>query len=176
MSRPVNPNKIVAFTVMKNFRPHPDAVMAANLLVKEDRNPSYYERSFWQPLARAIGIQRYDTALMIMRTAAALPKEVKEQYDRLAAIHKEMENLYRIWYQDGGLFSAKNLSNMDMEYMDISFHDYKEVAKAVVRISRLFRRKNKDQEAIVSALRLLGDSADRIMQEIKKFYTCKGLL
>ena len=176
MPRPVDPSKIIAFTTMKNFRPRPNAVMAANLLAEEDRDPSYYEKNPWQPLARAIGIQRYDTALMIMRTAAVLPDEVKEQYDRLAAIQKEMGNLYRIWYQDGGLFSAKNLSNMDMEYVDISFHDYKEVAKAVVRISRLFRRKNKDQEAISYALRLLGDSADRIMQEIKKFYTCKGLL
>lgn len=168
MPRPVDPSKIIAFTTMKNFRPRPDAVMAANLLVKEDRNPSYYERSFWQPLARAIGIQRYDTALMIMRTAAALPKEVKEQYDRLATIHQEMEKLYREWYQDGGLFSAKSLS--DMEYIDASFRDYKTVAKTVIRVSRLFRRKNKDQEAIVSVLRQLGDSADWNLQKIKNLY------
>ena len=108
MPRPVDPSKIIAFTTMKNFRPRPNAVMAANLLAEEDRDPSCYEKNPWQPLARAIGIQRYDTALMIMRTAAVLPDEVKEQYDRLAGIHQDMEDLYRIWYQDGGLFSAKN--------------------------------------------------------------------
>lgn len=154
MSRSVDPSKIVAFITLKNFS-------------------SYYEKNPWQPLARAIGIQRYDTVLMIMRTATALSNEAREQYDRLATIQKEMESLYRIWYQNGGIFSAKTLS--DMEYMDVSFHDYKAVAKVVVRMSRLFRRKNIHQDAIVSALKQLGDSADQYLREIKNFYACRGL-
>ena len=130
-----NPSKIVALTTMSNFRPRPRASVAATFC-SERRDPRRYNANPFYVLARALGVQRYSTALMLMETAAALPEQVKTQITSLLNVQNLMEHLYDEWQYHGAKYRVSDVS--EIRAIETLFKNYKKGTKTVISLLKQF--------------------------------------